>query len=162
MHPSLSSNPHYFMSLANAAKARGNCLRIQVGCVITQNKNGKETLIASGYNTSPDEDCSCLHHGCLLNDIGRCVRTVHAEVNAVESIDFEPCSVTAYVTISPCVPCLEKMFNSKAKVRRVVVGNPYRPSESREWCKAHNVELIELYEEILPKVNPPKENDENN
>jgi len=154
-HPSLPTPERYFMSFAQNAKSLGNCLRIQVGCAVTRTEGGKETLVGVGYNTSPDEDCSCLHVGCMLNDKGRCTRTIHAEVNASNDAKkaYPNGKFRVYVTISPCVPCLEHMKDTLGNIERIYVLHPYRPSESREWCKAQGVDLVELDEEIQPKIN---------
>jgi dCMP deaminase len=59
---------------------RGTCLRAQVGCVIE--KDGR--ILSMGYNGSPpgEKHCSDPGVGCEMVG-GHCVRTTHAEANAI-------------------------------------------------------------------------------
>lgn len=59
---------------------RGTCLRAQVGCVIEM--NGR--VLSNGYNGSIPGEPHCIDEGigCLMQE-GHCIRTVHAEANAI-------------------------------------------------------------------------------
>jgi dCMP deaminase len=57
---------------------RGTCLRAQVGCVIAI----EGRVIATGYNGAPPGEPHCIDVGCQMEE-GHCVRTIHAEANAV-------------------------------------------------------------------------------
>lgn len=57
---------------------RGTCLRAQVGCVIAI----EGRVIATGYNGAPPGEPHCFDVGCQMEE-GHCVRTIHAEANAI-------------------------------------------------------------------------------
>lgn len=61
-----------------AVSQLGTCNRAKVGCLIV--KNGR--VICTGYNGSPPGEPHCEDVGCDMVD-GHCVRTVHAEANAI-------------------------------------------------------------------------------
>lgn len=114
----------FFLEQAKTYATRGTCNRLQVGCIIT-----KDNLqLAEGYNgsISGHEHCSDYDTGCLLNDEGRCIRTIHAEQNALLNAMKKGVSVqggTAYVTHEPCETCT-KLLN-QAGIKRVVFLKPY-------------------------------------
>lgn len=74
------SRHQFIVESVKLAAKRGTCLRAQVGCLIV--KEGR--TISTGYNGSlPGEPhCSDPGVGCLMED-GHCVRTTHAEANAI-------------------------------------------------------------------------------
>jgi dCMP deaminase len=57
---------------------RATCKRAKVGCVIE--RDGR--ILSTGYNGSPPGAPHCLDVGCEM-DNGHCVRTIHAEANAI-------------------------------------------------------------------------------
>lgn len=99
----------FHMEDAAHKATRATCLRRRVGCVIVRDNH---TLV-SGYNGSPPGEPHCLDAGCQMEN-GHCVRTNHAEANAVafaakEGIRLK--GATAYVTLEPCQPC-QKLLKS--------------------------------------------------
>ena len=91
----------YFMMQAVLLASRSTCERLSVGAVIVRDKR----IIAGGYNGSVAGDDHCIDVGCYLVD-GHCVRTIHAEMNAIlqcakfgESTD----NAEIYVTDFPCL-----------------------------------------------------------
>lgn len=66
----------FFLEVAETYAKRGTCERLKVGSVIV--KNNKQ--VGQGYNGSIQghEHCSDEGVGCLLNEEGRCIRTLHA------------------------------------------------------------------------------------
>ena len=65
---------------ARAASERGNCLRAKVGAVLTSYGG---TLLGVGANRAPEGHHSCEDLGECEMFEGHCVRTVHAEINAI-------------------------------------------------------------------------------
>lgn len=57
---------------------RGTCNRAHVGCVIE--RDGRPLSV--GYNGAEPGASHCLDVGCKMED-GHCVRTIHAEANAI-------------------------------------------------------------------------------
>jgi dCMP deaminase len=66
------------MKHALIASERSTCNRAHVGCVIE--KEGR--ILSTGYNGSPPGEPHCFDVGCLMEN-GHCIRTIHAEANAI-------------------------------------------------------------------------------
>jgi dCMP deaminase len=127
----------YFLKLAMLASERATCPRMHCGCVLVKDKN----VIATGYNGSIPGDEHCEEIGCLVID-NHCVRTVHAEMNALiqaakrgHSIDGS----TAYVTNMPCTTCAKALIT--AGVKRVVVFSDYHDTLATDFFKKAKVAI---------------------
>src|SRR5690606_2744344 len=68
----------YFMGIARQVASRSTCDRKHVGAVIVRDR----MILATGYNGSIRGIAHCDDEGHLMED-GHCVRTVHAEANAI-------------------------------------------------------------------------------
>ena len=68
----------YFMDIAELIATRATCDRKHVGAVIVKGRR----ILATGYNGSVSGGDHCTEVGHLMVD-GHCLRTVHAEVNAI-------------------------------------------------------------------------------
>lgn len=117
----------YFLSLANIVAARATCDRLWCGCVLV--KDGE--VLATGYNGAPSgmAECDEVGHLMVQGDDGRehCVRTVHAEQNAIyQARKRVPnlVGVVAYISNTPCEKCLSGLL--QYGVTRVVCGSIYR------------------------------------
>ncbi len=111
----------YFLKLAMLASERATCPRMHCGCVLVKNKN----VISTGYNGSIPGDAHCDEVGCLLVD-NHCVRTVHAEMNALVQAAKRGHAVdgaSAYITNMPCTTCAKSLIT--AGVKRVVIFSDY-------------------------------------
>ena len=100
----------YFLKLAMLASERSTCPRMHCGCVLVKNKN----VIATGYNGSIPGDDHCEDVGCLVID-NHCVRTVHAEMNALIQAAKRGNSVegaTAYITNMSCTTCAKALISA--------------------------------------------------
>src|SRR3989338_2410083 len=127
----------YFLKLAMLASERSTCPRMHCGCVLVKDKN----VIATGYNGSIPGDEHCEDVGCLIVD-NHCVRTVHAEMNALvqaakrgNAID----GATAYVTNMPCTTCAKALI--AAGIKRVVVFSNYHDTLATEFFKKAKVTI---------------------
>lgn len=116
------------MLMAIVAKSRSTCHRPSVGdgvgCVLSTSDGH---VLATGYSGSPPGEPHCIEIGHRLVD-GRCVRTVHAEANAIGQAARRGVSVvggTAYVTNHPCFECAKLL--AAAGIVRVVHLSGYRP-----------------------------------
>lgn len=101
----------YFMDLAKMIATRATCDRLHVGCVIVSNKN---IVLATGYNGSVVGASHCDDVGHLMID-NHCVRTVHAEANAISCAAKYGHALDesiAYVTHEPCLTCFKLLVNS--------------------------------------------------
>src|SRR5262245_45743700 len=68
----------YFMNIAREVATRSTCDRKFVGAVVVRDRS----ILATGYNGSIRGLAHCDEEGHLMEE-GHCVRTVHAEANAI-------------------------------------------------------------------------------
>ena len=125
----------YFLNIAEQIATRGTCDRARVGIVITK----EHRLLACGYNGSPKGQPHCDEAGHELID-GHCVRTVHAEINAIIDAGLKGVSIidgTVYCTVSPCYDCVKALIN--ARVKRVVYRTFY---DSRYGASIKALQLL--------------------
>lgn len=76
---------------------------------------------------------------------GHCVRTIHAEANAIiqaatHGVRLEGGDI--YVTASPCWNCFKMIANTG--IRRIVFGEFYRDERIFEVAQALNLSLLHL------------------
>jgi dCMP deaminase len=134
------------MNLAREAASRSTCPRKAVGAVLVRDK----AVLATGYNGSIRGLAHCTEVGCLMEG-GHCVRTVHAEANALiqaarHGVRIE--GADCYVTASPCWECFKLLAN--AGVKRIVFGEFYRDQRIWEFAEQAGIELVELGMEDKP------------
>ena len=100
----------YFMNIAKEVSTRSTCDRKHVGAVIARDK----TILSTGYNGSIKGLQHCDEIGHEMVD-GHCVRTTHAEANAIVQAAKNGVSINnaeMYVTASPCYNCFKLIANS--------------------------------------------------
>ncbi|MCT2537625.1 cytidine/deoxycytidylate deaminase family protein [Aquibacillus koreensis] len=125
----------YFLDIAEVVSSRSTCPRLRVGAVIVKNKH----IIATGYNGSIHGHDHCEDIGCLLDQNGRCIRTLHAEENAVLHADRESIKGSvAYVTHEPCEKCAKTLAQSG--VKRIVYLKSYPNNWNENFLK--NIEVV--------------------
>lgn len=112
----------YFMAIAREVSTRSTCDRKHVGAVIVRDK----MILTTGYNGSIRGLAHCDEEGHMMEE-GHCVRTVHAETNAIvqaarNGVRLEGGHI--YVTASPCFGCFKLIAN--AGLGRIVFGEFYR------------------------------------
>jgi dCMP deaminase len=131
----------YFLNIALEVAKRSTCDRANVGAVLVRDKR----ILTTGFNGSPSGLAHCDHEGHLLVE-GHCVRTIHAETNAIIQAALHGVSTkgaTCYVTHFPCINCAKSLIN--AGVERVVYVNNYRVGEhALQFFNSAGVELIKL------------------
>lgn len=130
----------YFMNIAKEVATRSTCDRKFVGAVIVRDKN----ILATGYNGSIRGLPHCDEVGHLMED-GHCIRTVHAESNAIVQAAKNGAAIEGagiYVTASPCWPCFRLIAN--AGMKRIVFGEFYRDQKIFEFSQKLGIELVDL------------------
>lgn len=146
----------YFMELANAAAKRATCDRGRSGCVIVKDKQ----ILVTGYVGAPTGLPHCDEVGHLFkktihedgNETMHCVRTVHAEQNAIcqaakRGIALE--GATLYCRMTPCRVCAMLIIN--CGIKRVVCEKKYHAGvESEEMFNQAGIE-IEFFEDDILK-----------
>lgn len=103
----------YFMAQATVASLRSTCTRLMVGAVIVRDNR----IIASGYNGSVNDSTHCIDEGCYIVD-DHCVRTVHAEMNALlqcARFGVPTNNTEMYVTHFPCLLCTKQIIQAGIK-----------------------------------------------
>ncbi|KRK89037.1 ComE operon protein 2 [Lentilactobacillus sunkii DSM 19904] len=131
----------YFMMQAVLLASRSTCERLSVGAVIVRDKR----IIAGGYNGSVAGDDHCIDVGCYLED-GHCVRTIHAEMNAIlqcakfgESTD----NAEIYVTDFPCLQCTKMLL--QAGITKInYLRNYHNNDYAQKLISLKNIELNKI------------------
>lgn len=134
----------YFMNIATEVASRATCDRKHVGAVVVRDKS----ILATGYNGSVRGLGHCDDEGHLMED-GHCVRTVHAEANAIvqaarNGMRIEGASI--YVTASPCWGCFRLIAN--AGIVRIVFGEFYRDQKIFDVSQRIGIELVDFSKSI--------------
>jgi dCMP deaminase len=104
----------YFMRVAYLVATRATCDRKHVGALVV---DPYHRIVATGYNGAPSGMPSCDEVGHELND-NHCVRSLHAESNAIDFAGRLAMGCTIYVTVTPCYDCAKRIVN--AGIARVV------------------------------------------
>jgi dCMP deaminase len=129
----------YFMKIAYAVSERSTCDRAFVGCVLVLEKR----ILTTGFNGSPAGLEHCDEAGHLMVD-GHCVRTIHAETNAIIQAALHGVSTrgaTCYVTHLPCINCTKALIN--AGIIRLVYNVAYRVDENAmNFLKGVSMEIV--------------------
>lgn len=121
----------YFMIIADAVSLRMSCDRARIGAVIT---SPDRRILSTGYGGAPSGWPSCDEVGHELVDInGRqsCIRTVHAEENAIVTAARHSGGLdgsTLYTTASCCYDCAK--MAAQSGIRRIVYGAKYDSARS--------------------------------
>ena len=130
----------YFIAIALQVASRSTCDRKHVGAVIERSR----MILTTGYNGSIRGLPHCDDVGHLMED-GHCIRTTHAEANALVQAARNGVAVEGggiYVTASPCFGCFKLIAN--AGLRRIVFGEFYRDERIFELAKSLGIELVHL------------------
>lgn len=144
----------YFMEISRTVAKRATCDRGRSGCVIARDHQ----LLVSGYVGSPDGLPHCDDVGHLMKKMlhedgsvsQHCVRTVHAEQNAIcqaakRGISIE--GATVYCKMTPCRTCAMLLIN--CGIKRVVCEKHYHTeAESLEMFKTAGIEIQHLEDSV--------------
>lgn len=112
----------YYANQSILLASRSTCTRLSVGALIVRDNR----VIASGYNGSVSGETHCIDEGCLIQE-GHCVRTIHAEVNAVlqcAKYGIATQGSEVYVTHFPCLNCTKTLI--QAGIKRINYIEDYR------------------------------------
>jgi len=149
----------YFMEVANAISKRASCDRGRSGCVFAKDRQ----ILVTGYVGSPVGFPHCDEAGHqmkkLIHEDGtvtqHCVRTVHAEQNAICQAARRGVSLdgaTLYCRMTPCRTCAMLLIN--CGVKRVVCERRYHAgAESEEMLKQAGIPLDYFSDEFQQYTN---------
>tara|TARA_Y100000310_G_C20363312_1_gene660007 strand:+ start:252 stop:650 length:399 start_codon:yes stop_codon:yes gene_type:complete len=99
------------MNIAKLVADRGTCPRLKVGAVLVY----KNSIVAAGYNGSLPNSPHCLDVGCMVVN-NHCLRTIHAEMNAVLHLEHRYDDLTLYCTHKPCYQCTKGLLMSNVSI----------------------------------------------
>ncbi len=143
------------MEIARTVSTRATCDRGRSGCVIARDRQ----ILVTGYVGSPTGLPHCDETGHqmkkVLHEAGHttmhCVRTVHAEQNAIcqaARLGISIAGATLYCRMTPCRVCAMLIIN--CGIRRVVCEKKYHAgTESEQLFVEAGVALEYLSDEIL-------------
>lgn len=151
-------NDVYWMTIVEEVSHASTC-RKALGCVLIKDNY----MVGIGYVGSVHGDSHCLghdyeHQDCLLvdnddmfgsGDNKSCIRTVHAEMNAILNMQTTIRGVrynwiTCYSTYQPCLNCLKALL--QIGVRKFVYKFPYID-------KLRDTYIVNLSKQILIDFN---------
>jgi dCMP deaminase len=142
------------MEIAKVVGTRGTCDRGRNGAVLVKNKR----ILATGYAGAPTGLRHCDEVGHMMaetidsngNRSKHCIRTTHAEQNAITQAALHGVSTEGamlYAKFVPCFSCCKMIIN--AGINRVVCEKDYHDSAlTKEFFKQAAVELVILKDEI--------------
>lgn len=147
----------YFLSLLEPLGKRGTCDRGRSGAVIVSPGN---TILATGYVGAPPGQPHCDEVGHMMkiitdqdgNSSQHCVRTLHAEENAIlqsakDGIKLE--QATIYCKMVPCYNCAMRIV--RVGIKRVVAQKRYHADKpSLQLFKSAGIELF-VIDDIIEK-----------
>ena len=144
----------YFMEVANTIAKRATCGRGRSGCVIARDKQ----LLVTGYVGSPKGMPHCDDVGHQFKKVTHedgsvtehCVRTVHAEQNALcqaAKLGVSIEGATLYCRMTPCRVCAMLLIN--CGIARVVCERHYHAGgESEEMFTRTGIEVEFVHGEV--------------
>lgn len=111
-----------YIDMARLVARRSTCPRLACGAVIVSSEH---QVLATGYNGSPRGEPHCSDVGCLMES-GHCVRSVHAEMNAIlqcARLGISLKGSTLYCTHRTCIRCATAI--AQAGIIEVVYQHSY-------------------------------------
>lgn len=128
-----------FINMALIMARRSTCPRLRTAVLIT---TADHRLLTSGYNGAPAGLQHCDDVGCLEVG-GHCIRTIHAEQNAVAQAARSGVSIeggTAYSLYTSCIPCTQLLIS--AGIHRVVIEYQYKGHSIEDVERMQNLYLV--------------------
>ncbi len=130
----------YFLKVAMLVSERATCPRMHCGCVLVKEKQ----ILSTGYNGSIPGDGHCEDDGCLIVD-NHCVRTIHAEMNAIlqcSSHGISTQGAAAYITNMPCTNCSKALIT--AGIKEIVIFSDYHDTLAEKFFSIAKVNIKRL------------------
>ncbi|KAG1765136.1 cytidine deaminase-like protein, partial [Suillus occidentalis] len=140
----------YFMTLADLASQRSNCMKRRVGAILVR----ENRIVSTGYNGTPRGVKNCNEAG----GCGHCNRTsatngteclcLHAEENALleSGRDRVGANATMYCNTCPCLKCTIKIIQSG--VKRVVYNLSYKVDDAS--ARLFQEAGVDIYRHVPP------------
>jgi dCMP deaminase len=132
----------YYLRIAHATSLRSSCERAKVGCIIVT-PNG---TMFTGYNGSLSGQPHCDKETCTFK--GNCIRTIHAEMNAIEratraGYNKESLRGSAvYVTHHPCYSCAKAL--SAWGLDYIIYNKDYDDEKAKAYVELSNMHVFQV------------------
>ena len=144
------------MEVARTIAKRATCDRGRSGCVIAKDNQ----ILVTGYVGSPAGLAHCDEAGHLMRKMihadgsvtQHCVRTVHAEQNAIIQAATLGQSIedgAIYITHQPCAICAKMIIN--AGIKRIVVREGYPDNLAVDILDEAGLKVITMGKETTEK-----------
>lgn len=145
----------YWLSVMDTTALRASCDRGRSSAIIVRDNS----LLCTGYVGSPKGLPTCDDIGHLMrasfDERGghhdHCVRTTHAEANAVAQAARRGISIdgaTLYVNMTPCLDCTKLLIN--CGIVRIVARRRYHADhDSVQFLKDAGVTLVTLEDKVV-------------
>ena len=141
-----------FIEVAKILALRGTCMKMQVGCVMTDIKG---RVLSTGWNGvhSGAKHCNefrfefkdwpnaCNDGKPFLAGSDLC-EAVHAEQNALLQCKDPDKIHTVYTTVSPCMRCVKELMNTSAQ--RIVFYVNYGQPQAEELWRRYGRDWIKI------------------
>ena len=149
----------YFMEIAHTVATRATCDRGRSGCVIVKDKQ----ILVTGYVGAPRGLPHCDDVGHLFKKViheddkvsQHCVRTVHAEQNAIAQAARLGISIdgaTLYCKMTPCRTCAMMIIN--CGIKEVISEQRYHAgAESERMFAEANVIIRHFSDDVVKYEN---------
>lgn len=125
------------MKITQQVATRATCPRLRTAAIIVKDKR----ILTTGYNGSPHKKLPhCDDVGCLIIK-GHCVRTIHAEENAIlQATSAGPPVKKAdmYTLYFPCLKCIKVII--KVGIKRLIYKKEYERHKT-EQKEEHQVAI---------------------
>lgn len=156
--------PQFWMRIAQQIAEASTC-RAKVGCVLVH----KKSIVGHGYVGSVHGDAHCNESDHILVDAPHrgststgttCIRTVHAEVNAVLKCTVRGSRdngwIECYSTYQPCLDCTKILL--QIGVRKIYYWKPYKDDwrDNYVWKLAAD-EFYACDEDVIQFIYVPME-----
>jgi len=162
------SREKYYLEVLEAVRKRSTCDRGKSGAIIV--KEGR--VITTGYVGAPTGCGHCDEVGHLIEfhspeesekspcveKTKHCIRTVHAELNAILQAAYFGVSIkfaTMYCTMVPCFSCGQAIVN--VRMARVIAVHPYQTQERTVELFDHCGVELAILKQDNKLYNPEKE-----
>lgn len=144
----------YFIKLTEVIGYRGTCDRGMSGALLIKDKR----ILATGYVGAPVGLPSCDEVGHEIHTVigedgvtsKHCIRTAHAELNAITNaarVGVAVKGATLYCKMVPCYTCAKTIIN--AGIERVVAINDYHASNlTKKIFKQAKIKLDIINKEV--------------
>jgi len=135
----------YFIEGTKFVATRATCPRMRVGAIIVRDRR----ILTTGYNGAPPGLPHCDDVGCLIIK-GHCVRSNHAEKNAIlqaASTGIKLKGADMYSLCLPCLGCMKDIISVGIKkvIYKKEQGKHNKEYQiARQWAKQAGVEVVRL------------------